>query len=51
METRIDEIADGVYRLSTLAQGITPDGFSFYQCLRWPTNRCCSTPATAGCSH
>jgi flavorubredoxin len=33
METRIDEIADGVYRLSTLVPGIGPDGFTFNQFL------------------
>ena len=33
METRIDEIADGVYRLSTLVPEITPDGFTFNQFL------------------
>lgn len=33
METRINEIADGVYRLSTLVEGITPDGFTFNQFL------------------
>jgi flavorubredoxin len=33
METRIHEIADGVYRLSTLVPGITPDGFTFNQFL------------------
>jgi flavorubredoxin len=33
MDTRIDEIADGVYRLSTLVPGIGPDGFTFNQFL------------------
>jgi flavorubredoxin len=33
METRIDEIADGVYRLSTLVPDITPSGFTFNQFL------------------
>lgn len=33
METRIDEIADGVYRLSTLVPDVTPDGFTFNQFL------------------
>jgi len=33
METRINEIAEGVYRLSTLVEGITPDGFTFNQFL------------------
>ena len=33
METRIDEIADGVYRLSTLVPDLTPDGFTFNQFL------------------
>jgi flavorubredoxin len=33
METRIHEIADGVYRLSTLVPEVTPDGFTFNQFL------------------
>ena len=33
METRIAEIADGVYRLSTFIDGVTPDGFVFNQFL------------------
>ena len=33
METRISEIADGVYRLSTLVPEITPWGFTFNQFL------------------
>jgi flavorubredoxin len=33
MSTRIDEIADGVYRISTLVPDIGPDGFSFNQFL------------------
>src|SRR5215472_4162752 len=33
METRISEIADGVYRLSTLVQSVTPEGFVFNQFL------------------
>src|SRR3712207_2619380 len=33
MQTRITEIADGVYRLSTLVPEITPDGFTFNQFL------------------
>src|SRR6266581_4500880 len=31
METRVDEIADGVYRLSTLVPEAAPGGFSFNQ--------------------
>jgi flavorubredoxin len=31
--TRIDEITDGIYRISTLVPGIGPDGFSFNQFL------------------
>jgi hypothetical protein len=31
--TRIDEIADGIYRISTLVADIGPDGFSFNQFL------------------
>jgi flavorubredoxin len=33
METRIHEVADGVYRLSTLIPEVTPDGFTFNQFL------------------
>lgn len=33
METRVHEIADGVYRLSTFVQAVTPDGFTFNQFL------------------
>ena len=33
METRIDEIADHIYRLSTHVPGIGPTGFSFNQFL------------------
>lgn len=33
METRIHEIADGVYRLSTFVPAVTPDGFTFNQFL------------------
>ncbi len=33
METRVHEIADGVYRLSTFVDAVTPDGFTFNQFL------------------
>jgi flavorubredoxin len=33
METRVHEIADGVFRLSTFAPEVTPDGFTFNQFL------------------
>jgi flavorubredoxin len=33
METRVHEIAEGVYRLSTFAPEVTPDGFTFNQFL------------------
>src|SRR5436190_17623888 len=33
MMTKIDEIADGIFRLSTLVPNITPDGFTFNQFL------------------
>jgi flavorubredoxin len=33
METRLDEIGDGIYRISTCVPGITPDGFTFNQFL------------------
>jgi flavorubredoxin len=33
METRIHEIAEGVYRLSTFVPEVTPDGFTFNQFL------------------
>ncbi|MGH3781556.1 MAG: hypothetical protein ACRDRO_13265 [Pseudonocardiaceae bacterium] len=33
METRINEIADGIYRISTLVPGIGPAGFTFNQFL------------------
>jgi flavorubredoxin len=33
METRVHEIADGVYRLSTFVPEVTPDGFTFSQFL------------------
>ncbi len=31
MQTRTDEIADGIYRISTIVPEITPDGFTFNQ--------------------
>lgn len=33
METKVDEIAAGIYRISTRVDGITPDGFTFNQFL------------------
>jgi flavorubredoxin len=33
MQTRVHEIADGVYRLSTFVDAVTPDGFVFNQFL------------------
>ena len=33
METRVQEIAEGVYRLSTFVPEVTPDGFTFNQFL------------------
>jgi len=33
MHTRTDEIADGIYRFSTLVPEVTPDGFTFNQFL------------------
>lgn len=33
MDTRTDEIADGIFRFSTLVPGVTPDGFGFNQFL------------------
>jgi flavorubredoxin len=33
METKVDEIADGIYRLSTLVPEVAPGGFSFNQFL------------------
>ena len=33
METRVHEIADGVYRLSTFVPAVTPEGFTFNQFL------------------
>lgn len=33
METRVDEIAAGIYRLSTFIPQVTPDGFTFNQFL------------------
>ena len=33
METRIDEVADGIFRLSTWTDKIPPDGFTFNQFL------------------
>lgn len=33
MQTNVDEIADGIYRLSTLVADIGPDGFAFNQFL------------------
>jgi flavorubredoxin len=33
MDTKVDEIADGIYRLSTLVPDIGPDGFTFNQFL------------------
>ena len=33
MQTRVDEIADGIYRLSTFAPEVTPEGLTFNQFL------------------
>ena len=33
MEARVDEIADRIYRISTLAPDVAPGGFSFNQFL------------------
>jgi flavorubredoxin len=33
METKVDEIADGIYRLSTFIPEVTPQGFTFNQYL------------------
>ena len=33
MQTRTDEIADGIYRISTFVPDVTPDGFTFNQFL------------------
>jgi flavorubredoxin len=33
METRVNEIADGIYRLSTFVPEVSPDGFTFNQFL------------------
>lgn len=33
METKIDEIADGIFRLSTFTPDLPPDGFTFNQYL------------------
>jgi flavorubredoxin len=33
METKVDEIADGIYRLSTYIPEVTPEGFTFNQYL------------------
>ena len=33
METRVDEIADGIYRLSTFVPEVGPTGFTFNQFL------------------
>jgi flavorubredoxin len=33
METKVNEIADGIYRLSTFVPEVTPDGFTFNQYL------------------
>ncbi len=44
METQIDEIADGVYRLSTFTEEVA-GGFTFNQFLVAGTTPCCSTAA------
>ena len=46
METRVDEIAERIYRLSTFVPDIGPRGFTFNQFLIEPTSRPSSTPAT-----
>ena len=51
METKIDEIADGIYRLSRLSrrsrrQPALPSTSSLFL----ETNRYCSIPASGGCS-
>src|SRR5438270_8045281 len=33
METKVNEIADGIYRLSTFMPEVTPEGFTFNQYL------------------
>ncbi len=52
MKTKVNEIADGIYRISTLVPDIGPTGFTFNQFLvraedsSWsgPRSRCSSTP-------
>ena len=49
--TVIDEIADGIYRLSTFVPDVGPTGFTFNQFLiDDSSNRCCSTPGNGCCS-
>ena len=51
METRINEIAAGIYRLSTFVPEIAPPaGFTFNQFLILGEEPCCSTRACGGCS-
>ena len=46
--TVIDEIADGIYRLSTFVPDVGPTGFTFNQFLI--DDDCCSTPGNGCCS-
>ena len=52
MSTTVDEIADGIYRLSTWVPDVAPPaGFTFNQFLiDAVTSRCSSTPGRARCS-
>jgi hypothetical protein len=52
MQTKVDEIADGIYRLSTwLGEIAPPAGFTCNQFLVLATSPCSSIPACAACSH
>ena len=51
METKIDEIAPDIYRLSTwIADVAPPAGFTFNQFVIRGESPCSSTPACANCS-
>jgi hypothetical protein len=50
MQTRIDQIAERIYRISTCIPELAPGGFTFNQFLVDATSRCCTTPGCGPCS-
>ncbi len=44
MQTSVDEIEDGIYRISTFLPGVGPDGFTVNQFLLDAEEPCSTTP-------